>query len=92
MSLPARTFAVAFPVSAMLVFNIIAVIRTVVAIRQRDQVWALDILAFGNLLALSKILSQLISGLIFLNIVSRLNHIKHWHLNCENERLRLQLF
>ena len=61
----------AFPVSALLVFNIFAVIRTVVVIRQQDQVWTLKyILAFRNLPALSKIISQLMSGRIFLNILS----------------------
>ena len=63
----------AFPVTAMLVFNIFAVIRTAVAIIQQDQVWTLGfILAFENLLALSKIITKLISCLVFLNRVSRL--------------------
>ena len=49
----------AFPVSAMLVFNIFAVIRSVVVIGQQDQVWTLKyILAVRNLPALSKIISQ----------------------------------
>jgi len=41
LSFPARTFAIAIPVTAMLVFNIVAVIRTTVAIREQNQVWAL---------------------------------------------------
>ncbi|KAJ7388678.1 hypothetical protein OS493_036394 [Desmophyllum pertusum] len=35
LSLPARTFAVAVPVSAMLLFNIVAVVRAAVAIKQQ---------------------------------------------------------
>ncbi|KAJ7380756.1 hypothetical protein OS493_007133 [Desmophyllum pertusum] len=37
LSLPARTYAVAFPVSLMLFFNIIALIRTGIAIKQLGQ-------------------------------------------------------
>ena len=38
LSFPARTFAVAIPVSLMLVFNIGALIQTVVAMRKSAQV------------------------------------------------------
>ena len=38
LNLPARTFAVAIPVSLMLVFNIGALIQTVVAMRKSAQV------------------------------------------------------
>ncbi|KAJ7358866.1 hypothetical protein OS493_020704 [Desmophyllum pertusum] len=39
LSLPSRTFAVAVPVSAMLVFNIVALIRTAVAIKLGQLSW-----------------------------------------------------
>ena len=38
LNLPARTFAVAIPVSLMLLFNIGALIQTVVAVRKSAQV------------------------------------------------------
>ncbi|KAJ7393941.1 hypothetical protein OS493_003610 [Desmophyllum pertusum] len=38
LSLPARTFAVAVPVSSMVLFNIVAVIRTAVAIKRQEQI------------------------------------------------------
>lgn len=38
LSLPARTYAVAFPVSGMIFLNIVSLIRTVVFIKQLGQV------------------------------------------------------
>ena len=38
LSLPARTYAVSIPVSLLLVFNIVSLIRTAVAIKHNGQV------------------------------------------------------